>query len=139
MPVSFSEILDAFLFVSADATFGNSARVNRATGEVHWNSEWDSELFTQPEDIDDNEKYVDLPTPRDLDLGRPLVMRFAAERLDKRYDEIEAIFSRKGAWRRFKDYLARVGALDAWYEYENEAQEKALREWCAENAIELEG
>ena len=139
MPVSFREILDAFEFVSANSTFGNSARLNRATGEVHWNSEWDSEVFTQPEDIDDDEKYIDLPTPRDLDLGRPLVMRFAAERLDKHIDEIEAMFSRKGAYRRFRDFLKRVGALDAWYEYESEAQEKALREWCAENGIEVEG
>ena len=66
-------------------------------------------------------------------------MRFAAERLDNHYDEIADIFSRKGAYRRFKDFLRRVGALDSWYEYESEAQERALREWCAENGIEVEG
>jgi hypothetical protein len=139
MPVRMSDLLDAFMFVSADQTLGNSARVNRSTGEVHWNSDTDSELFPQPEGIEDDEKYIELPSPRDLDLGRRLVMRFAAERLEKHYDKIEAIFSRKGAWRRYKDFLAHVGALDAWYEYESEAEEKALREWCAENGIEVEG
>ncbi len=139
MPVAFSELLDAFEFISADPMFGNSARVDRETGAVHWHSDQDPELFEEPEDIEDDEKYIDLPTPRDLDLGRPLVMRFAAERLDDRYDEVADIFSRKGAYRRFKDFLGRVGALESWYEYQNEAKEKALRAWCEENGIEVEG
>lgn len=66
-------------------------------------------------------------------------MRFAAERLGDHYDQIRAIFSRKSAYRRFKDFLARVGALENWYAYEAEAKEKALREWCAENGVEAEG
>ena len=138
MPIPFSELLDAFEFISSDPAFGNSARVNRATGEIHWHSDMDPDLFEEPEDIDDG-KYIELPDPRDLDLGRRLVMRFAAERLDEHYDAIDAIFSRKGAYRRFKDFLIHVGALDAWYEYESEAKEKALREWCADNGIEVEG
>jgi hypothetical protein len=56
------------------------------------------ELEALPEDIDDPEKYIVMPTPRDLDLGTRLVMRFAAERLSDRTDEISAIFSRKGAY-----------------------------------------
>ena len=119
--------------------FGNSARVNRETGEVFWRSDWDSELSEEPEDIDDDEKYLELPNPRDLDLGRRLVMRFAADRLNDRYDEVAAIFSRKGAYRRFKDFLHRIGALESWYAYEQEAEEKALREWCEVNDVEVEG
>ncbi len=139
MPVAFSELLDAFESISSDPMFRNSARVSRETGTVHWHSDWDSELFEEPEDIDDDEKYFELPNPRDLDLGKPLVMRFAAEQLDEHYDEIAAIFSRKGAFRRFKDFLLRVGVLESWYAYESEAKEKALREWCEENGIEVEG
>jgi hypothetical protein len=139
MPVAFSALLEAFEFISSDPMFGTSARVNRETGAVHWQSDWDSELDELPEDIEDGQKYLELPGPRDLDLGKPLVMRFAAERLDDHYDEIAAIFSRKGAYRRFKDLLIRVGALDSWYAYEGEAKEKALRAWCEENGIEVEG
>jgi hypothetical protein len=36
-----------------------------------------------------------------------------------------------------KDLLARTGALEQWYEFEARAREKALREWCAENSIEV--
>ena len=139
MPVAWSEIQDAFEFLSAGDEFGNAAWVCRETGAIHMHSDWDEELWPLPEDIDDAQKYVALPTPRDLDLGRRLVMRFAAERLDKHYDDIAAIFSRKGAYRRFKDFLVRVRALEDWYAYEAKAREKALREWCAENGVEVEG
>lgn len=139
MPVAWSQILDAFEFVSMSVDCGHAAWVCRETGAVHMHSDWDDELEALPEDIDDAQKYVALPTPRDLDLGRPLVMRFAAGRLSDRYEEIAAIFSRKGAYRRFKDFLIRVGALEIWYAYEAEAKEKALREWCAENDVDVEG
>jgi len=37
------------------------------------------------------------------------------------------IIVRRYTYRRFKDFLARVGALERWYEYKNAAKEKALR------------
>jgi len=138
MPVAWSQILNAFEFVSMSVDFGHAGWVCRETGAIHMHSDWDDELEALPEDIDDAQKYVALPTPRDLDLGRPLVMRFAAERLSDRYEEIAVIFSRKGAYRRFKDFLIRVGALESWDAYEAEAEEKALREWCAENDVDVE-
>jgi hypothetical protein len=128
MPVAWKEILDAFEFISSDPAFGNSAFIDRETGTIHWRSEWGGEFEPLPDDIDDGTKYVGLPNPRDLDLGRPLAMRFAADELNEHDDEIAAIFSRKGPYRRLKDFLARVGALKCWYAYENEAKVKALRE-----------
>ncbi|RBP13847.1 hypothetical protein DFR50_111109 [Roseiarcus fermentans] len=139
MPIVFSDLLDAFEFVSAGREYENSARVNRETGEIHWSSEMDPSLFPQPDDVEDDAKYVSVPTARDLDLGRPLVMRFAAERLDRHYDEIDDMFHRKGAYRRFRDLLLRVRALDDWYAFEGEAKEKALREWCEKEGLVVEG
>ena len=55
------------------------------------------------------------------------------------YDEVRHIFSRRGAYRRYKDLLVRRGALDLWYDFSNKAEEAGLREWCAENGIELTG
>ena len=62
---------------------------------------------------------------------------FAREFLPDDYDEVRHIFSRRGAYRRYKDLLVRRGALDLWYDFSNKAEETALREWCAENGIEL--
>jgi hypothetical protein len=33
--------------------------------------------------------------------------------------------------------LVRRGALERWYDFLNKSEETALREWCAENGIEL--
>ena len=70
MPVAFSELLLAFEFISSDPASENSARVNRETGTVHWHSDWDSGLYELPEDIEDDQKYLELPGPRDLKESR---------------------------------------------------------------------
>jgi hypothetical protein len=36
-----------------------------------------------------------------------------------------------------KDLLAAHGVLDKWYAYEKDATDRALREWCGENGIEI--
>ena len=134
MQVPFDELMTTFEFLGGE--FGNRGWVNRATGEIIVHSEFGDNFEELPDDIDEAEKYIELPSPRDLDLGRRLVMDFAAERLASRYDEIADIFSRKGAYRRFKAFLERVGALESWYEYEAQAKERALREWCAAAGLE---
>jgi hypothetical protein len=138
MPIAWDEILTAFEFVSVGDS-DNSAFLCRKTGEMFWHSDSSDELDELPEDIDDAEKYLALPDPRDLDLGRPLVMRFAAEEFANHYDEVAAIFSHSGAYRRFKDLLTREAALNKWCAFEAAAKETALREWCAENGVEVEG
>ena len=91
-----------------------------------------------PEDIDD-EKYISIPHKRELDLGKPLVLDFAVEFLPDDYNEVRDIFSRRGAYRRYKDLLVRRGALDLWYDFSDKAEEAALRQWCAEKGIDLSG
>ena len=137
MPVAWNDISTAFAFVSFDGG-GNSAYVCRRTGAVYWQSESGDDMEELPEDIETGD-YLALPGPRDLDLGSRLVMRFADEVLPDHADAIAKIFSRKGAYGRFKDFLVEIGALDRWYDYEAAASEKALREWCAANGLEVEG
>lgn len=137
MPVAWDDISSAFAFVSFDGG-GNSAYVCRRTGAVYWHSELGDNFEELPEDIE-SDNYLALPEPRDLDLGSRLVMSFADEVLPDHADAIARIFSRKGAYGRFKDFLVEIGALDRWYDYEAAATEKALREWCADNGLEVEG
>jgi hypothetical protein len=91
-----------------------------------------------PDDIDD-EKYISIPDKRELDLGKSLVFDFAREFLPDDYDEVRHIFSRRGAYRRFKDLLVRRDALERSYDFSNKAEVATLREWCAENGIDLSG
>ena len=47
------------------------------------------------------------------------------------------VFRERGAYARFKDFLAEKGRLEEWYAFEAARTEKALREWCAENDVTL--
>lgn len=141
MPVNFAELLDAFETVSIDRYADNRAYVCRQSGKVycrmdplHVGEEWAGEL---PDDVEDEEKYVAVPSKYDLDLGTPLVMDFVRQTLPQNVDEVRHIFRRKGAYARFKGFLARSGALEQWYEFERVATERALREWCELNEVEL--
>jgi hypothetical protein len=136
MAVSFSDLQLAFEFVSSGGMGENEAYLDRQSGKIYWHSEFGENDEELPDDID-NEKYIAIPDRRELDLGKPLVLEFAREFLSDKYDEVRHIFNRRGAYRRYKDLLVRRGALERWYDFSNKAEEAALREWCAENGIEL--
>jgi hypothetical protein len=136
MPASFSEIRDAFEFVSFDSGFGeHEAVLCRETGKIYLRSDA-SELDEMPDDVeDDNGKYIAIPNKRHLDLGTPLVFNFAREFLPDDFDRIRYIFSKRGAYRNFRDLLARRNAIDRWHAFESEATDRALREWCELHSI----
>ena len=125
MAVSFSDLQLAFEFVSSGGMGENEAYLDRQSGKIYWHSEFG----------DNDEEYISIPDKRELDLGKPLVLDFAREFLADDYDEVRQIFSRRGAYRRYKELLVRRGALDRWYDFSNKSEETALRKWCVENGI----
>lgn len=138
MAVSFAELELAFMFVSAGAEGENQGFVDRQSGKFYFDSdvadiEEDEKL---PADIED-ERYVEIPHRNELGLGKPLVLDFVDQFLPDDYDEVRRIFSRKGAYARFKGLLARRNALQQWYDFSAKAEKEALREWCEESGIEL--
>ena len=138
MPAKWSDISVAFEFVNSGDEFGNEAFVSKETGEVVMRSDFADDVEELPDDLD-SDKYLSLPHRRDLDLGARLVGRFAEEIVPQHADNIRNIFEGKGAYRRLKNYLERVGELARWYEFEAAETEKALRAWCEEIGIELDG
>jgi hypothetical protein len=137
MPVKLTDLLFSFEFVSSDPGYGHEAFLCRQSGEIYWHSELGDNFEELPEDLEEGDKYVRIPHKHDLDLGKRLVFAFISERLPDEYDEVRRYFSKRGAYARFKDLLARKRALDEWYKFEENAQKKALREWCEENSIEI--
>ena len=135
MAVSFSDLQLAFEFVSSGGMGENEAYLDRQSGKIYWHSEFGYNDEELPDDID-YEKYISIPDKRELDLGKPRALDFAREFLSDDYDEVRHIFSRRGAYRRYKELLVRRGALERWYDFSNESEETALRGWCAENGIE---
>ncbi|WP_370230819.1 hypothetical protein [Marinobacter nauticus] len=135
--MEFKTVLEAFEFTSMGPPSLAEAYVNRDTGEYFIVTDFcDSEQL--PDDLD-SDKYIVLPNKNELDLGKRLVLRFAIEYLDQDYEEVEFIFQKKGAYSRFKALLERKSLLEKWYEYESQAQEQALREWCQDVGLEVNG
>ncbi len=140
MPVSFQEIRDAFEFVNIRGLGEQQAFLCIQSGKIYCHSEFsDMDEFNDelPKDIDNDEKYLAIPDARELDLGKPLAVDFARQVLPEDVDEVRRIFSRKGAYASFKDLLAQRRALEQWYDFEEKATERALREWCELNSIVL--
>lgn len=53
-------------------------------------------------------------------------------------DEVRGIFRRKGAWRRFKDFLDDKDLLEQWYASSDKRKLQALVEWAEANGFEVE-
>jgi hypothetical protein len=140
MPTSFQDILTAFEFVDTTVAT-NEAFLCLRTGKIYSRSDCyddaDGLNDEMPDDIDDEEKYIAIPGKRELDLGMPLVLDFAREFLPDDFDDVRDIFSRRGAYRKFRALVTRRNVLAQWYEFEKKATERALREWCELNSIEL--
>lgn len=137
MPVSLKDILLAFEFVSSGATGEHQAFLCKQSGTLYWHSEVTGDLDELPDDIDDSDKYVKIPDKKELDLGKPLVLDLARQLLPDHLGDVQQIFSKRGAYARFKELLQQRGALDQWYAFEANAEERALRMWCDLNSIDV--
>jgi hypothetical protein len=137
--VKLDDLLEALEFVSAGQPSESEAYLCIETGVIHYQSDFGDPNDALPEDIEDSDKYVAIPHKQDLDLGRRLVLRFAEEQLPEALDDVYEIFRRKGAYSRFKDLLERRSRLQQWYEYEENRKKEALRQWCEDHGIPVEG
>lgn len=136
---TFDEIQNAFFFVNSDEYGMNRALLcldDGEMGEIYFQSE-NGDLNELDEDEFDCDHFMEIPHKIDLDLGQRLVFEFVEMRMPDELNCVQQIFSRRGAYRRFKDFLERRDLLQSWYDFENQRGEEALREWCRENEIKL--
>lgn len=135
MPVKLEDIEDA-LMLTSNSMYGAEMWLNRVTGDTYLISDLiDPEDEEVPQDLYDSDDYLLLPQKRDLGLGNNLVFDFVDEQLPEQYDAVDRIFSRRGAYGRFKDLLEGLDKLEAWYKYEEEATRKAIIEWCEQEGL----
>ena len=90
---------------------------------------------------DDAEKFEEdcwIAAPRQRDLNEYDIMAdFADTVTDPRKNELLSVaLEGRGAFRRFKDTLHRVGLTDEWYAFKRRAFAEIAWEWCEDNNIE---
>ena len=135
----FIELFDAVDIVSNAALGVNRAIINRETGKILCSMEAAGIDEIGDADLDGElEKWEEIPHKNELDLGRNLVFEFIEARLPAKFNYVEKIFQRRGAYSACKDLLDSAGLLQAWYDFEEARTEEALRGWCRDNGIKLE-
>lgn len=138
--VSMTDLRDAHEWLCA-AEHGSgdaAAYVSRATGKVlHSSDENLSGVEDEPlpDDVADIAKFAVVPGRHDLDLGSHVAFDFARDHMPADVDAIRDLFRGRGAYGRFKSFLARRGMLDAWHAYEDAVIDNALRRWCADEGF----
>jgi hypothetical protein len=133
---TFDDIMEAFFFVNSAGYGINSAILCKDTGRIYYRSELGTIDEIEDEDLDPDQ-FIRIPHKTDLDLGQSLVFEFVNFHLEDELGLVQQIFRHRGAYRRFKDLLEEKGLLQSWYDFENQEQERAMRQWCIENEIEL--
>ena len=134
MQVRIDDIEMAIEFVSSSMS-DSEAYIDVHTGKIHYVGDLVDEPV--PTDIFENKKYICLPSKVDLDLGKSVALDFVRNNIPEKIDVTYDIFSRKGAYSKFKNLLASLDQLDNWYEYEQDAFRRAALDWCRENRIDV--
>ena len=135
MSTKIDDIIDAIHFISSDPALESEAFLSLSSGKIHYRSPYTEDFESVPDDIDDETKYLPLPYKNDLDLGIALVFEFVYERCPSAQDKVRAMFRKRGAYSRFKDWAERNDLLDDWYRFEEESTFEAVAQWCRDNDI----
>ena len=137
LSLDFSEIRNAFEFVSSGSRDENNAYVCKKTGVIYWTSTTLDLEEEVPKDLETSLDYVEVPHKNELKLGQSLALTFIDQTLPDEYNFVASLFRKRGAYRRFKDMLQYQGLLEKWYAFEQQASDDALLAWCEENEIKL--
>lgn len=136
MKIDYDDIETAFEFSSVDDSYGeHAAYLCIESGKIYYDSDASEDVL--PDDLYENDKYIEIPNKHDLDLGKPLVLKFITEHLPDDLETVYAIFRSKGAYSRYKALLDDRDSLDKWYIFEQAAQREELLNWCNFNGIEV--
>ena len=137
LSLDFTEIRNAFEFVSSGSRDENNAYVCKKTGVIYWTSRTLDLEEEVPKDLKTSMDYVEVPHKNELKLGQSLALTFIDQTIPDEYNFVASLFRKRGAYRRFKDMLQYQGLLEKWYAFEKQTSDDALLAWCEENEIKL--
>lgn len=138
--MKYADLETAFFYANTGSDlFNNRAFICKKTGETLFDAdEMDTGEPRLPESIYDNDDYIQIPDKRDLGLGTRLVWEFVRKAIPALEPKVREIFSKRGAYARYKDFLEYNEILEEWYDFENQRIKEVLLEWCAEHGIQVE-
>jgi hypothetical protein len=114
--------------VTGGGSYGAAAYVDRHTGAILWAGDGMEEPL--PDDVDDEERYLPVPTKKQLGLGRNDALAFTEQHAPQLLERAEYIFSVAGAFDRFKQLMHEHDLLDAWYACQDKRLWEELEAWA---------
>ena len=135
MKVKLSDIIDAIEMMDQYSEYF----LDKETGKVEWVSDMAMTQEEQEEVYDrlDEHGFYRLPTSfdiRDYDVMEDFIDTLSGSNHDKLASAIQG----KGAFRRFKDAVIRLGIDKQWYDFQADAYKRKAARWCEDNDIEYE-
>ena len=135
MKVKLSAIVDAIEMMDQYSEYF----LDKETGEMEWVSDMSMTQAEQEEVYDrlDEHGFYRLPTSfdiRDYDIMEDFVDTLSGSARDRLANAIQG----KGAFRRFKDTVIRLGMDQDWYDFQSDAYKRKAARWCEDNDIEYE-
>ena len=135
MKVKLNEIIDAIDFTDQNTEYF----LDRETGELVYVNDMVMTSQEQEEIYDqlDEHGFYRLPDQRDIDDYRTMES-FISTLSGTVADRLSRAISGRGAFRRFKDEIIRLGVEKEWYAFEEDTHKRIAIRWCKENGLEWE-
>lgn len=135
MKVKLSDIIDAIEMTDQYSEYF----LDKETGKVEWVSDMAMTQEEQEEVYDrlDEHGFYRLPTSfdiRDYDIMEDFIDTLSGSN----HDRLASAIQGKGAFRRFKDAVIRMGIDKQWYDFQADAYKRKAARWCEDNDIEYE-
>jgi hypothetical protein len=127
MPVSLKDIREAFEFVCAGSGGEHQAFLCKQSGKLYCHSDVCDDLDILPDDIDDSEKFLQIPDKRVLDLGKPLSLDFARQFPPGDFDNVRQFFSGRGA-RQIQESVGSKGRARSVVRFRGGSRGKSLED-----------
>ncbi len=98
--------------------------------------DWQQDSIKSALDIIVNwENYIELPDKLEMNEYDIMEEFCGSIKNDRVSNALYSAIQGRGAFRRFKDTIARFGVEDDWYKFREEALRQIAIEWCEENEI----
>ena len=135
MKVKLSYIIDAIEMTDQYSEYF----LDKESGKVEWVSDMAMTREEQEDVYDrlDEHGFYRLPTSfdiRDYDIMEDFIGTLSGSNHDRLVSAIQG----KGAFRRFKDNVIRLGIDKQWYDFQANAYKRKAARWCEDNDIEYE-
>ena len=101
-------------------------------------AEWYCEAITSAKHYLENQDDY-LPLPRKYDFNEYRIIEKFIDRVvtSKQSERLSQSIHGKGAFRRFKTALEKLGLVDEWYKYRGQKLREFVEFWCKENNIDF--